>query len=191
MFQLELELDENDDPEYVRVVTQIVAGVIRVHGPQEISIFKIDNWFSHKWLAFSGKVVGAVGSWRKELTVPPFVTNRIIAELHYCRDASGEYQPQEFISRIHHCGASAENLRRYVSKLAPNSTLFWYSANSANNGCGSLMAHVPTDDGHWAWYLSLERRDGWQVIRRKRIHEFELRMFSEAGKRANEAPIQL
>jgi hypothetical protein len=191
LFNRDLPTDTNDDPEYVRLVSQIVVGVIRVHSPSATSIFKIDNWFSHKWLAFSGKVVGAVGSWRQELTVPPFVTNRILAEVHYCRDVGGEYQPHDFNSRIHHCGASADNLRRYVSKLAPNSALFWYSANTGINGRGSLMAHVPTEDDHWAWYLSLERQQDWQAVRRKRIHDYELRMFYEAGKQASEASIQL
>jgi len=88
MIRVELPADDTDDPEFSGLVAQIITGAVVTHRPPRACIFKIDHWFDHKWLAFSGKVVGAAGSWRKQLTVPPFVANRIVEQLFYNWDAA-------------------------------------------------------------------------------------------------------
>ena len=62
MFCLNLTSDSTDDPQFVGLVARIISGAAVTHLPPEVRVFKIDHWFDHKWLAFSGKLLGAVDS---------------------------------------------------------------------------------------------------------------------------------
>ena len=184
MLNLELTADRTDDPCFVSFVTQLISGAIVTHQAPEVYIFKIDHWFDHKWLGFSGKFLGAVGSWRKRLTIPPFVANRIVDQRHYGFDEGGDnYQLLAGQGRrIHHRGRAGDNLYRSVKQIAPTSALFWYSGDTAATGRGSLMGYIPIEDDHWPWFLAFVRDDDWRISHRKDIHEYEVRLFQEAGK---------
>jgi len=43
------------------------------------------------------------------------------------------------------------------------------------------MGYIPVESDHWPWFLALSRDTGWKFIRRKEIHEYEVRLFREAG----------
>jgi hypothetical protein len=126
--------------------------------------------------------VGAVGTWRKELTIPPFVANRIVHQLHFEQDhSSGVYQLTMPGKNIHHKGSSAENLSRSVKQIAPNSALFWYSGDTLETRRGSLMGYIPVEDDVWPWFLAFVRNGQWKIARRNSIHEYEVRLFESAG----------
>jgi hypothetical protein len=180
--QITLATDQTDDAALIGIVNQIICGAVVRHQPKEVGIFKIDHWFDHKWMAFSGKTLGALGVWNKKLTIPPFVANRIVNQWHYKRDEiSGAYQLTDPGTNIHHQGWAAENLHRFVNQVAPNSALFWYSGNTLATGRGSLMGYIPVEDDIWPWFLAFVRQDGWRIARRKSIHEYEVRLFQSAG----------
>jgi hypothetical protein len=182
MINLDLTVDETDDPRFVSLAAQIITGAVVTHKSLDVHIFKIDHWFDHKWLGFSGKFLGAVGSWRKKLTVPPFVANRIIDKWHYSIDAiDGTYRLETSNLQVHHCGRAGENLHRRVQQVAPASALFWYSGDTSETGRGSLMGYIPVESDHWPWFVALVLDKEWQVVRRKGIHEYEVRMFRQAG----------
>jgi hypothetical protein len=182
MLKFEFNEDLGDDSAFIRLASQIIAGATVTHQPPNVCVFKIDHWFDHKWLAFSGKFLGAVGSWREPLTVPPFVANRIIEKWHFKRDADASaYHVETHMSNIHHRGRAEENLHRSVRQIAPDSALFWFSGNTRATGRGSLMGYIPVDGDHWPWFLAFTRNTDWRVARRKSIHEYEVRLFLEAG----------
>jgi hypothetical protein len=53
----------DDAPDFVGQVEQVANGIIRLHAPEYFVLIKIDNFFSSKWLGFSGKALGAIGVW--------------------------------------------------------------------------------------------------------------------------------
>ena len=186
-FKLNLAVDQTDDPGFLELVSQIIEGAVLTHTPADVRVFKIDHWFDHKWLAFSGKAIGAVGFWSKKLTIPPFVANRIVCQSHYQRAAkSGGYHFTGSGTNIHHKGWGVENLHRFVKLIAPNSALFWYSGDTLATGRGSLMGYIPVEDDIWPWFLAFVRQDGWQVARRKSIHEYEVRFFQSAAEESRD-----
>ncbi|HEY1937489.1 MAG TPA: hypothetical protein VGJ33_06120 [Candidatus Angelobacter sp.] len=70
----------DDSPEFINEINTTLNGVLRSTAPQEFTLVKIDGWFGPKWLSFSGKVLGALPVWKDNLTVPPFVPNRVITQ---------------------------------------------------------------------------------------------------------------
>src|SRR5829696_2437383 len=56
---MEILTKQSDDPEFVELVKHVIAGCVHDGFPRTIIVIKIDNWFDHKWLGFSGK--GRVG----------------------------------------------------------------------------------------------------------------------------------
>ena len=56
---MEILIKQRDDPEFVELVKHVIAGCVNDEFPRTIIVIKIDNWFDHKWLGFSGK--GRVG----------------------------------------------------------------------------------------------------------------------------------
>ncbi len=181
---LDLEPNSDDDPDFVALVNRLIAGTLIVHGLEDARIFKIDNWFDHKWVGFSGIRIGGVGVWRNPLTVPPFVVNRIVQQWHYRRDDSGDYTSLGTGPNIHHRGWSGDNLWRHVQRIAPNSGLFWYSGNTSATGRGSLMGYIPVEQSHWTWFLGFVRGKTWKVARRKNIYNYEIRSFMDSSGRA-------
>jgi hypothetical protein len=187
MIRLDVTSDATDDLAFVDLVAQIITGAVITHKPQSVFTFKIDHWFDHKWLAFSGKFLGAVGSWRSPLTVPPFVANRVIDQIQYALDAAtSTYIPQSVGPEIHHRGRAEENLHRFVRQVAPGSALFWYSGDTTNTGRGSLMGYIPVEADYWPWYLAFIRNGQWRIARRKGIHEYVARMFDKTGRQFRE-----
>lgn len=152
---LDLGCDGTDDAQFVNQVAQIIGGAVVKHSPRNVHVFKVDHWFDHKWPGFSGKVVGAVGSWRDQLTVPPFVANRIVDQWHYLLDESAaRYRLESSERLIHHCGPSRDNLHRSVRNVAPRSALFWCIGDTSNSGRGSLMSYIPVEDDYWTWFIA-------------------------------------
>jgi hypothetical protein len=178
------EPDADDDPHSLELVDRLITGALAIHEPEDVRIFKIDNWFDHKWRCFSGKVLGSIGVWQQDLTLPPFVANRIVKQWHFGRDAVGGYQPLGSGPDIHHRGWSSENLQHRVRLVVPTSALFWYSGNTSATGRGSLMGYIPVEEGRWTWFLSLIGDGCWKVTRRENIHAYEVRSFEEAAERA-------
>lgn len=184
----ELIAASDDDRGFVELVSGLIAGAMATHRSIDVLIYKIDNWFDHKWLGFSGKTLGALGVWSRPLTLPPFVSNRIIGEWHYRRHEVGDgYRELGPSPGIHHRGWSARNLHRQVERIVPDSALFWFSGNTAAMGRGSLMAYVPVDDQeHWPWFVALARDGEWRIARRKGIHIYEIRLFQDAASKVQE-----
>lgn len=159
MTGLAFDLDQNDDTHFVeRHVKPLVEGVLRVVNPMEIYLVKVDSWFGDKWLGFSNKELGAFGvQYRDTLRVPPFVPARVRAERFFRRVGDHEYADTNAPSSLHVAQTSKANARRLMSIVCPNAALFWWSGESRSNGRGSLMAYLPTSEGHAGWYVEFKR----------------------------------
>ena len=91
---MELISSSTDDPKFMRLMNGIISGLVSNDVPDEIFVIKIENWFDHKWLNFSG--IGRVGFfhdwrpngidtaldefWQDKITFPPFTPKRVIQE---------------------------------------------------------------------------------------------------------------
>jgi hypothetical protein len=95
-----------DDPQFIELVSRAVTGELEAKTVHGLFVIRIDNWFDHKWLNFSG--IGRVafgqymGTWfdrdtaldefhqqGAKSTFPPFTPNRVITQDFYRKDAIG------------------------------------------------------------------------------------------------------
>src|SRR4051794_12954234 len=107
-FMIDLGTAPDDDRGFIELISRLIAGAATTHRPLDLLIYKIDNWFDHKWLGFSGQTLGALGVWARPLTLPPFVPNRVIRGWHYQREeVGGGYRELGSPPDVHHRGWSA------------------------------------------------------------------------------------
>ncbi|HKO16169.1 MAG TPA: hypothetical protein VJU87_08015 [Gemmatimonadaceae bacterium] len=172
-----------DAPPLLDRVERLIAGAVALARPESVRVVQVDDWFDSKWVAFSGKLVGAVGFRTRDLTVPPFHPNRVLRELGYCRDAAAAgYVPDPAAPPLHAAQPSERNTRRHLRLVAPGAACFWYTSASAPSKRGALMAYVPTEGEYWAWYVALARAEpAWRVTRRKGITPGEQETLERAG----------
>ena len=172
---------EKDDLEFIKQIQNIIFGIIKRRNPVEIYLIHINNWFGPKWLGFSGKTLGALGVWNKELSIPPFHPNRVLLEKHYVwDDAFSKWDTADSCKPIHLKQWSSNNLSfaRRVSELTPHAALIWYSGNSKKNRRGSLMVYLPTTEVHWPWYVGFCKKQHWVIDITEGISNEELKALS-------------
>ncbi len=173
---LNLPIQEGDSVEFMSRVEAVSAGLCRMSCPTDLIIVRIDNWFGPRWLKFSGKFIGLLGIWKKQLTLPPFTPARVVWQRSARLGRAGTYELTRSEPSLHVAQRSSDNFQRLVSEVPGLPVLVWFSGGSAANERGSLMAYVPNDAGWWTWYVELVDRDGWIVERRKGISSQELTM---------------
>src|SRR5215467_316509 len=149
MGSIRIQPEPGDAPEFVSHVEAVVNGILRRHAPRELILIKINNWFGVKWLHFSGKALGALGVWKSDLTIPPFVPNRVISQRRF---AAPDYTESERGDLIHIAIESDEARKRRVNDVAHGAALVWYGAGSDQARRGAIMAYVPVGDSYSPWY---------------------------------------
>ena len=169
---IEVHETESDDPEFLKLVANMLVGLAGGRVPRELHLIHIDNWFDHKWLGFSGKTLGALGVWKKgeRLTVPAFTPKRVLSHQYFSRP--NEAAPFDEVpppKEIHLNVWSAVNLQRRISEIAHRAALVWYSSNTRTNRKGAIMAYIPNNSGYDTWYASLAAEDTWRVEKTKEI----------------------
>jgi hypothetical protein len=183
---MEILVKQNDDPEFVESVKHVIAGCINDGFPNKILVIKIDNWFDHKWLGFSGR--GRVGfgfygdylvdmdtaldEFRQDqITLPPFSPRRVIEEYYFQRDDSGAYSARNPRPYLHErkLAPSAQNLHKRIVDRIDSAILVWFSSNTKQNLRGSIMIYeVKGTDVH-PWYAELAKKNVWRVLQTKGI----------------------
>lgn len=178
MNSMRIALDDDDDSDFVSEVQALTDGLLRAFAPPAIVVIKIDNFFGSRWLRFSGKVIGALGVWKKRLTVPPFVPNRVVSQ----RVFRGQtYDEAVSTKPIHIHTESVNGLLRNVADVAHGAALVWYSGQSKKSGQGSMMAHFPTPEGYWPLYVRWVNRGSWCVVESYEITVEEIRNLTIAA----------
>jgi hypothetical protein len=171
----------DDAFEFVALVEACANGVMHLHKPRELVLINIDNWFGQKWLHFSGKALGAVGSWGSEgnLNVPPFVPNRVRSERRF---AAPGYHEVAAPKPVHVAIESQYALHRRISNSVSRASLIWYSGGSHRTGRGAVMAYLLVGDAYWTWYVELAESSSWAVVKAKGITETEFAAFIKPAK---------
>jgi hypothetical protein len=145
---------------FVNSVNRVINGALVARKPENVWLIQIRNYFSPKWLGFSGKALGAIGTWQDKLTVPPFVPNRVLDQRRFTRSA-GSYLPVPEAPPIHTNRSSSNNLGNRIERLGPHPMLCWYSSNSVANQRGALMVYSVNEEAPNAWYVTLSQSAGW------------------------------
>jgi hypothetical protein len=184
---MEFQLAQNDDPEFVDLVRGVISGYLTEGCPNEVFVIRIDNWFDHKWLGFSGK--GRVGfgffgnflidmdtaldEFRQDkVTLPPFSPKRVIEEYRFLRDDSGAYSPGNPLPYVHErkLASSSQNLHKRIVDRVDSAILVWFSSNTKANLRGSIMVYEVKGGEVHSWYSGLAKQeDEWRVMQTKGI----------------------
>ncbi len=159
---MKLKTTPEDDPAFVRVVASILDSVVAERTPQLVAVIQIDNWFDHKWLHFSGKSIGALGVWKKELIIPPFNPNRVKNQTVCRLVESGGYEEIE-APPLHVVQPSSENLNRKLEHATDSGVFVWWSSNTIANGKGSVMIYTQVGKESSSWFVSLDREPKWRI----------------------------
>jgi len=173
---MEIAPQVDDAVEFVALVKACANNVLRLYKPRELVLINIDNWFSQRWLHFSGKALGAVGVWQcnQDLTVPPFVPNRVRSERRFAAPAYLEVTAD---NPVHIVTESQYALHRRMSNALPGASIIWYSGGSLRAGRGSVMAYLLIGDSYWTWYVELGESRSWAVVKAKGINDSEFSAF--------------
>ena len=171
--------EDDDAKDFIAVVERIVDGLLRRDKPSSLALIKIDNWFGSNWLQFSGTVMGAFGVANSNLTVPPFVPNRVVLQRRFAAPLYDEVDSGEL---LHLDIPSSVAMTRRVSDIAPATSLVWYSGNSQSSGQGCIMAYVPEGDAYWSWYAAWANRGAWHIVKAIGVRPQDLLNLMEPSK---------
>jgi hypothetical protein len=156
---------DGDDRRFLRLLARVTqAADASVH---HLVVIRVDNWFDHKWLRFSG--IGRVPyQWitvnhpgvaldpfsQEHLTFPPFSPRRILGEDVWTRDGDEPLKHRVHRRRRTH---SSWNLQRRVADFSNSIVATWFSSRTEDNGQGSIMQYASHAGRLEAWYASLRR----------------------------------
>lgn len=167
-------LTDNDDPRFIALASQLLDAAIGSDRPAEVYLIRIDGWFDAKWLNFSGKVLGALGVHKKQITVPPFHPHRVLAESHFsAASESGAFVPTS-AQPLHILQPSARNLTRFISRVSQSAVFFWYSSATIRHDRGCTMLYRTNQEDVFSWYASFHRAPTWHLDRQRGISPTEL-----------------
>jgi hypothetical protein len=173
---------ETDDPQFIVLLNSLVRGLIEKDAPQELWIIKIDNWFDHKWLRFSGigmvdfqfpafmhRYDGALDEfYQDKVTFPPFTPNRVLEQWSYVY-TDGQYveSPLRVLPHSSEKKPSEANLHRRVEEFSRSALFLWYSAKTVANGRASAMVYKVVANRVDAWFAAFHRQKGWKLYATK------------------------
>ena len=173
---------DGDHATFLAAVNGLIATIVAEKHPGDLYVTRINKWFDHKWLSYSG--LGRVrfeGSrltdtaldafWRDKLTFPPFNPRQVGQQMYWHRRDNGEYGGTKNPKWIHkkRLSPSADNLNSRVADFSDSALFVWFTSNTETNGHGSVMVYQVDGDDVSAWYASFRQENGWVVDRTKGI----------------------
>ena len=178
-----IQAGKTEDPFFIALLDSLLGELVRRRAPENLWIIKIDNWFDHKWLRFSGigavdfqfpafmgKFDGALDEfYREKLTFPPFTPNRIMAQWSFARTGKHYVEVPAKVPHRLEKQPSETNLQRRVQDFSSSASFVWYSANTVANDRGSLMVYNVAPDGFECWFAAFVRRGEWKLRTTKGI----------------------
>lgn len=152
---------EGDDSAFIQIVESAVYSLLEAKGPEQVILINIDNWFDFKWRDFSGKLLGALGTWNiSQPRIPPFIPSRVVSERGYKRDDLSYVEKGD--THYHGYRSSGENIT--TGQIRSNSLLMiWYSGDTLNSHLGCLMVYDFTEVSPKTFYLSFSKKEKWKV----------------------------
>ena len=174
---IELKPTQNDDAQFVALASQLLNTLISLNSPKDIYVIQIDHWFDHKWHHFSGKTIGAFGTWMSTVTLPPFDPGRVVSQNYYrLEDESiGKYRHKS-AKLLHLDQWSGNNFHRFMKAVSSSGIFFWFSGETAKLDRASMMVYVVEGNRVFPWYASFIKRDGWIVNKLKNISRMQFKV---------------
>jgi len=181
---ISLSAQTDDDADFLRIVRTLLLGCLQNSRPAEVYLIQVRDFFDPKWCYFSGKTLGVLGrSDYTNLTLPPFVPNRILSQ-HYYRKGQddGMVYVESEAAPLHIHQHSDENFRRHLRRTTNDGLLCWYSSGSANSKRGSIMVYQVDPKLKWGWHVTYEKRESWRLDRATWIPKTSIEKLSAAGR---------
>ena len=191
--KIEIPANPSDDVKFVELIGRIASELVSSTSPEQVFVIKIDNWFDHRWLKFSGKGrvgFGFYGDYlidmdtaldefsQDQITFPPFSPKRVIEQYYFLRDHNQNYTFPNRAPLVHRrrLRSSSENLHKRVVDFAGSAIFVWLSSNTESNGRGSLMVYQVRDSVVQTWYVNLAKAEGeWRLLKTKGIAPTQVR----------------
>jgi hypothetical protein len=164
----------NDDSGFVLLANRLVDAAIAGLRPAEVHLIQIDRWFDAKWLKFSGKVLGALGLWKRQITIPPFHPNRVLSEIHLSAATDSDAFVPTPAAPLHIAQQSTDNHTRFISRVSPSAIFFWYSSSTVALDRASTMLYRTDQDEVFTWYASFRKTPAWKLDRHRGISPVEV-----------------
>jgi hypothetical protein len=152
--------EPGDEDAFIAQVDALANGILGKHTPASLIVIKVNSWFGSRWLGFSGKTLGALGVWRDNLSVPPFVPSRIVSQQRF---TAPNYSEIDSGSPLHRKTRSSDAILRKIAAIEPAAAVLWYSGNSKITGHGSAMAYIPESNSYSCWYVSSAKLHAWHL----------------------------
>ena len=179
---VDIPVANDDDRVFMANLNGLVARLAAEDEPEVVYAIRVNKWFDHKWLRFSGK--GRVAfdygygdrdtaldsKWQENLTFPPFNPKQVTDQVSWSHSAEG-YRKTEVENPLHKPERrhSASNLQNRVSRFTKSGLFVWFSGSTKSNERASVMVYRISDSTETAWYASLGGEHGWKVDRVKGI----------------------
>lgn len=181
---IEFTKSEIDDIDFISKAQILANEVIKDLNPNEVFLFKVDNWFDTKWLNFTGKILGALGTWNYDdnSRIPPFSPNRIIEQGYYKLNELNTYEKEKSEIKIHKKQPAEDNLNRRIINVSKSAIFVWYSSNTIINGQGSLMIYPVENDKCQPFYVGLKKNKDWDIVNAPGTNKKALEFYLERNK---------
>ena len=173
---------KNDDERFLALVSRIASTTIRDIRPTDVFVMRIDHWFDHKWLCFSGKVFPGLGVHkRKRLTLPPFMPDRVASHHSYTLDAGVASYRVASAPPLHRYQQSSDNLTRFIDRVSQSAVFIWFSGGTVGADQGSIMVYCVHDKSQSGWYASFRHTGDWRLHKVRGLSTSELTSIVERG----------
>jgi hypothetical protein len=169
--------EKGDDKNFLSALNGFVYQLTEDLEPKEVYAIRINDWFDHKLLGYSGRgiiqfpysepyILAKLDKrFLDRLTFPPFNPNQVLDERYWELQNSGIYSGTEKT----HCIYSQElkynsyNWHNLVESVSSSGVFIWFSSNSEDSERGSIMVYAIEGDEVQTWYASLSQESGWDV----------------------------
>ncbi len=141
------------------------------------------DWFDYKWCYFSGKTLGAIGVAKFcDLTLPPFVPNRVLSQEHYtCAQSNGDGYELSDAPPLHVKQTSEANFRRFIRRTTNDGLIIWFSSGSLATARGSIMVYNVTPDIKFGWHVTFLKKAKWQMDKATFISKSLVKSLRDSG----------
>jgi hypothetical protein len=173
---------DGDDDKFLTAVSSLIATLVAERCPNDLYVTRINKWFDHKWLGYSGvgraefKGYAPIDTfldpiWQDKLTFPPFNPNQISQQKYWRRRDDGTYGGVGDPKWIHKwkLQSSANNLNNRVVEFSDSGLFVWFTSNTEPNKYGSVMIYQVDGKDVSGWYASFRQENDWIVDKTKGI----------------------
>jgi hypothetical protein len=145
-------------------VASLAQALVRRSSPERVAIIRVRDWFGPNWFRFLGKVVGAAGAHARRVenvTIPPFVPERVLAEAWWQLDAGQNYVACMPNAKLHIQQLSERNLhrlRRAPHVLGKHALALWIGRGGDPERVAILVINTCGEESD-SWYAEGELND--------------------------------